>query len=369
MGFRFELLKETPFGRLGRIETSHGCFETPVFMPVGSKGSVKAVSPRDLEALGAKVILSNTYHLYLRPGVEVIRGVGGLHKFMGWKGAILTDSGGYQVFSLCKFSRVTEEGVEFRSHLDGSLHLLTPEKVVQIQAEFGVDIAMVLDECLPYPVEKSRAEASVELNLRWARRAKNAWKAEGALFGIVQGSIFMDLRRQCIEWLLELDFDGYAIGGLSVGEPKELTWDVVQYSCELLPKDKPRYLMGMGTPEDILEGVRRGVDMFDCVLPTRFGRTGYLFTRWGVMNIKHARYTQDPTPIDPECNCYTCQNFSRAYLRHLFLSRELLSYYLNTLHNLHYYLRLIEDIRRALQEDRFPEFMENFYRQRETEIP
>lgn len=346
------------------METPHGRFRTPVFMPVGSQGSVKAVSPRDLKALGVEVVLCNAYHLYLRPGVEVIADVGGLHVFMGWDGPILTDSGGYQIFSLSKLVKVREEGVEFRSPIDGSLHFLSPEKVMEIQRALGVDIAMSLDECLPYPSPKEVVSRSVDLTLQWARRGKAVWRGDGGLFGIVQGGVYLDERKRCAEGLMEIGFDGYALGGLSVGEEKGQTWEVVEYMCEILPQDKPRYLMGMGTPEDIVEAVKRGVDMLDCVLPTRFARTGYLFTHWGRIAIKHSRYARDPRPIDPECDCYTCQNFSRAYLRHLFLARELLAYYLNTLHNLHYYLNLMRGIRRAIEEGRFQEFYRDFYARR-----
>lgn len=365
--FKFCLEKVTPMGRLGWIETPHGRARTPLFMPVGSQGSVKAMSPRDLKELGVEVVLCNAYHLYLRPGIEVIREIGGLHTFMGWDGPLLTDSGGYQIFSLCKLVKVREEGVEFRSPIDGSLHFLTPEKVIEIQESLGVDIAMSLDECLPYPSPRERVSQSVDLTLNWAKKGKAAWKGQGGLFGIVQGGVFLEERRRCIEGLLEIGFDGYALGGLSVGEEKELTWEVVEYTCGLLPQDKPRYLMGMGTPEDIVEGVKRGIDLFDCVLPTRFARTGYLFTSWGKIAIKHARYAKDPLPIDPECTCYTCRNFSRAYLRHLFLSRELLAYYLNTIHNLHYYLTLIREIRRALEEGSFEVFLRDFYERRSGE--
>lgn len=367
--FRFCLEKETAEGRVGLLETPHGKALTPLFMPVGSHGSVKALSPRELEELCVEVVLANAYHLYLRPGVEVIRDLGGLHAFMGWSGPILTDSGGYQIFSLCKLVRVMPEGVEFRSHLDGSLHLFTPERAIEVQEALGADIIMSLDVCLPYPSEKGRVEEAVELTTRWARRGKGARKGEAALFGIVQGGVFLDLRRKSAEALMEIGFDGYALGGLSVGEEKRQTWEVVEFTCGLLPQDQPRYLMGMGTPEDLVEGVRRGVDMFDCVLPTRCARTGELFTPWGKMNIKNARYARDPDPIDPGCDCYTCRHFSRAYLRHLFMARELLAYYLNTIHNLHYYLNLMREIRRALQEDRFEEFRREFYRLREEVAP
>lgn len=362
--FRFRLEKEVEGGRLGTLETAHGKARTPLFMPVGSHGSVKSLSPRDMEELGVEAVLANAYHLYLRPGVEVIRELGGLHTFMGWRRPILTDSGGYQIFSLCKLVQVTPEGVQFRSHLDGSLHLFTPERAVEVQELLGADIMMVLDECLPYPSERERVEASVALTTQWAKRCKAAHKGNGALFGIVQGGVFIDLRRRSAEALLEIGFDGYALGGLSVGEEKGQTWEVVAFVCELLPKDRPRYLMGMGTPEDLVEAVSLGVDMFDCVLPTRSARTGELFTPWGKMNIKNARYARDPEPIDPDCRCYTCRHFSRAYLRHLFMAKELLAYYLNTIHNLYYYIDLIRRIRQALEEGSFEDFRRDFYRLR-----
>jgi len=364
-GFSFRLLKVSSRCRIGEIITPHGKVRTPVFMPVGSLGSVKSLSPRDLEELGVEAILVNAYHLYLRPGAEVIREMGGLHSFMGWGGPILTDSGGYQVFSLCKFRRITPEGVEFRSHIDGSLHLFTPERAIKVQENLGADIIMSLDECLPYPSPRQEVERAVRLTTEWARRGKEAKRRDDqALFGIVQGGVFEDLRRRSVEEIVEIGFDGYAIGGLSVGEEKSITYDMVELTCSLLPEERPRYLMGMGAPEDLVEGVIRGVDMFDCVLPTRCARTGELFTRFGKMNIKNARYAKDPRPVDPECSCYTCRNFSRAYLRHLFLSRELLSYWLNTVHNLHYYLTLMEELRGAIEQGRIEEFRRHFYSQR-----
>ena len=361
----FRLRKGTEGGRLGEIVTPHGVISTPVFMPVGSLGSVKGVSPKDLESLGVQMIVANAYHLYLRPGLEIIGEFGGLHTFMGWGGPILTDSGGYQVFSLAKLREVTDEGVTFRSHLDGSLHLFTPEKAIKIQEALGADIIMSLDECLPYPVPHEVAVRSVERSTHWAKRGKEAKVREDqALFGIVQGSVYRDLRQRSVEGLLEIGFDGYAIGGLSVGEEKEVTYEMVELTCGLLPKDQPRYLMGMGAPEDIVEGVMRGVDMFDCVLPTRLARTGELFTPWGKLNIKNAQYAKDKDPIDPQCECYTCQHFSRAYLRHLFLSRELLAYWLNTIHNLHYYHRLMVQIRQAIEQEDLQGFKRRFYTQR-----
>jgi len=365
--FKFCLEKTTKWGRLGWLETPHGRVKTPVFMPVGTHGAVKALSPKDLEWLGAEMVLSNVYHLYLRPGIDLIVHLGGIHRFMGWNKPILTDSGGYQIFSLSKFVRIKEDGVEFRSYIDGSLHFLTPEDVISMQKAIGVDIAMSLDYCVPYPSDKETVEKAVSVTLNWAKRGKTVWDKEGGLFGIVQGGVFLDLRRRCAEELLEMEFDGYAIGGLSVGEEKEQTWEVVEFTCQLLPEDKPRYLMGMGTPQDIIEGVKRGVDIFDCVLPTRFARTGYLFTRWGKMAIKHAKYARDPNPIDPTCECYTCRNFSRAYLRHLFLSRELLAYYLNTIHNLYFYFTLIRKIRQALEMEDMKELESYFINMDEEE--
>jgi len=365
-GFSFQLLKETEGnGRLGSISTPHGSFSTPVFMPVGSQGSVKALAPADLKEIGTEILLCNAYHLYLRPGTEVVREAGGLGRFMGWDGPILTDSGGFQILSLCTLREVEPDGVRFRSHLDGSLHFLTPEKVIRIQEELGADIMMVLDDPAPYPISYKEAKVAAELTTNWAKRAKEAKSEDGAaLFGIVQGGVYSELRRQSAHELTEIGFDGYAIGGLSVGEQKESTFEMVELTVSMLPKDSPRYLMGMGTPEDILKGVRMGVDMFDCVLPTRFARTGVLFTSFGKLNIKNARYIKDKGPLDPQCGCYTCRHFSRAYLRHLFLSRELLAYRLNAIHNLFYYQSLMKDIRRALSEDRMDQFSHEFFSQR-----
>ncbi|MBW2039619.1 MAG: tRNA guanosine(34) transglycosylase Tgt [Deltaproteobacteria bacterium] len=362
-GFSFQLLKEVEGeGRLGRISTPHGSFSTPAFMPVGSQGSVKALAPVDLKEIGIEILLCNAYHLYLRPGTEVVREGGGLHRFMGWDGPMLTDSGGFQILSLCALREVGPDGVRFRSHLDGSLHFLTSEKVVRIQEELGADIMMVLDDCPPYPISYGEAKTAAELTTQWAKRAKGAKsKDEHALFGIVQGGIYPELRRQSAHELMEIGFDGYAIGGLSVGEEKEITFDIAETAASMLPKDSPRYLMGMGTPEDILAGVRIGVDMFDCVLPTRCARTGVLFTSFGRLNIKNSRYSKDKDPIDPQCGCYTCRNFSRAYLRHLFLSRELLSYRLNAIHNLFYYHFLMRDIRQALFHDKMGQFVREFF--------
>jgi len=363
--FSFRLLKEGEQGRLGTITTPHGTFSTPAFMPVGSQGSVKALAPADLQEVGTEILLCNAYHLYLRPGTEVIRNGGGLHRFMGWEGPILTDSGGFQIVSMSALGKVEPEGVHFRSHLDGSSHFLTPEKVIRIQEELGADIMMTLDDCPPYPASRDEAKAAVALTAQWARQSQGERDNEGqALFAIVQGGVYPELRRQSAHELMEMGFDGYAIGGLSLGEEKEVTFEMAQLVTSLLPTEAPRYLMGMGTPEDILAGVRIGVDMFDCVLPTRCARTGILFTSFGRLNIKHARYSADTAPLDPACGCYTCRHFSRAYLRHLFLARELLAYRLNAVHNLFYYHSLMRDIRQALSEGTMDQFVRAFVSQR-----
>ena len=365
--FNFKLITEDGKARRGRLFTPHGTIETPVFMPVGTQGTVKAMTHKLLEEIGAQIILGNTYHLYLRPGIEVIRESGGLHRFISWGRPILTDSGGYQVFSLSqgRFGdrkskvKVSDEGVEFRDHLAGNLHLFTPEKVIEIQEVFGSDIIMPLDECVEYPIDKSYARKALERTLSWLDRSIKAKKdSSQALFGIVQGAFFEDLRREAVERTVERELDGYAIGGLSVGEPKEIMYSMTELVCEYLPKDKPRYLMGIGKPEDILNAVAVGVDMFDCVVPTRNARTGTLYTSQGVVNIRHEKYKRDFSPLDPDCGCYTCRNFSKAYLRHLFISEEITSYVLNTIHNLSFYLSLMENIRRAIEEKRFYIFME-----------
>jgi queuine tRNA-ribosyltransferase len=335
-------------------------------MPVGSQGTVRALAPADLREVGTEIILCNAYHLYLRPGTEVVRTGGGLHRFTGWAGPILTDSGGFQIVSMSALRDIEPEGVRFRSHLDGSLHFLTPEKVVQIQEELGSDIMMVLDDCPPSSATADEVKAAVTLTSEWARRSQRARSGEGqALFGIVQGGSYPELRQQSAYELMEIGFVGYAIGGLSLGEPKEVTFEIAEQVADMLPMDAPRYLMGMGTPEDILTGVRIGIDMFDCVLPTRGARTGILFTSRGQLNIKHARYTADMAPPDPLCGCYTCRNFSRSYLRHLFVARELLAYRLNAVHNLFYYHSLMRDIRQALTEGRMEQFVRDFFSRRE----
>jgi queuine tRNA-ribosyltransferase len=355
MSFRFDILACDPRtqGRLGRIVTPHGELTTPVFMPVGTQASVKTVTPEELLACGAEIVLANTYHLYLRPTHTLIRDLGGLHRFMHWERPILTDSGGFQVYSLASLRKLTEDGALFQSHLNGSRHLLTPEKAVEIQEALGSDIAMVLDECVPYPAAYDYALASQELTTRWAQRAKVARRSSTqALFGIVQGGMYADLREKSARELVALDFDGYALGGFSVGETKRLMYDLIAQTAACLPEEKPRYLMGVGTPADLLRCVKRGIDMFDCVMPTRNARNGYLFTRHGKLIIKNARYAQDSRPIDPQCRCYTCQHYSRAYLRHLFVAEEILGPRLNTIHNLHYYMDVIHTIRAAIAEGR-----------------
>ncbi len=355
MAFNFTVIKKdaSSAARLGRFVTAHGEVETPAFMPVGTQGSVKAMSPRDLEEIGCQIVLANTYHVYLRPGVEVIRELGGLHRFMGWKRPILTDSGGYQVFSLGALRKITGEGVQFQSHLDGSSHLLTPEKVVRIQEDLGSDIAMVLDECIPHPSSREYARASTLRTIRWAERSLQARrKSEMALFGIIQGGMYEDLRLECAREMTGLPFDGFAAGGLGVGEGQAALRAIGEFTAGLLPEDRPRYLMGVGRPEDLIFAVRAGYDLFDCVLPTRNARNGTLFTAAGKMNIRRAEYTNDPRPADESCDCYCCRNFSRAYLRHLHQAGEILAAYLLTLHNLVFYQRLMENLRRAIREDR-----------------
>ncbi len=367
MSFGFRLIKEDTgsAARLGVIATPHGEVETPVFMPVGTQATVKTMTPADLEGIGAEIILSNAYHLYLRPGHELIERMGGLHGFMGWQRPILTDSGGYQVFSHGLLNKISEEGVKFQSHLDGSYHFITPESSIEIQEALAADIIMCFDECAPYPSTYDYYKGSMEMTLRWAERCKNAKKGAGqALFGIIQGGMHRDLRLGCLEGLVGLGFDGYAIGGLSVGETKELMYEVTGYTAEAMPRETPRYLMGVGTPEDLVECVWRGVDMFDCVMPTRNARTGTLFTSFGKLNIRNARYAGDEAPLDPECTCYTCRNFTRAYLRHLYVAGEILSMRLNTLHNLHYYINLIKDIREAIRKGELAAFRKRFHEQR-----
>jgi queuine tRNA-ribosyltransferase len=327
-------------------------------MPVGTNATVKAMSPDEMKDLGAEILLSNTYHLYLRPGHKIISEVGGLHKFMKWEAPILTDSGGFQVFSLTNLRKIKDDGVEFRSHLDGSLHFLTPELVMEIQKALGSDIAMVFDECTPYPATKEYALNSLKLTTEWARRCKDAINRGQALFGIVQGGVYEDLRKQSAEEIVEIDFDGYALGGLSVGEPKELMYEMINWTAPLLPNEKPRYLMGIGDLLDVLEAVSAGIDMFDCVMPTRNARNGTLFTSRGRISIKREEFKKDSGPLDPECGCYTCQNYSRSYLRHMFMSREILSMRLNTMHNIYFYLEFFRRMRESIRKGGFQSFRE-----------
>ena len=348
---KFTVTRKDPDSRArtGRLETAHGAVETPAFMPVGTRGAVKGLSPRDLREVSARMVLCNTYHLYLRPGEDLIRDLGGLHAFMGWQGPILTDSGGYQVLSLAAMREISEEGVSFRSHLDGSPHFLTPEKVVGIQQALGVDVAMVLDECIPYPSDRDYVERSTRRTVRWARRSLEAPRnRDCALFGIVQGGVFEDLREECAARLRDLPFDGFAAGGLGVGEGPALLAQVGSFTAGLLPEDRPRYLMGLGKPEDLIHGVRSGYDLFDCVLPTRNARNGTLYTAAGKLSIKNAAFARDPRPVDEGCPCYGCRHFSRAYLRHLYMAGEILAAHLNTLHNVCYYQRLMAELRRAI---------------------
>jgi queuine tRNA-ribosyltransferase len=366
----FELISTDGRARRGRITFERGVVETPVFMPVGTYGTVKAMTPEELEGLGAQIILGNTFHLMLRPGMEVIRAHGGLHGFMHWEGPILTDSGGFQVFSLATLRKITEEGVSFRSPVNGDPVLLTPERSMQVQRDLDSDIVMIFDECTPYPATLDQARRSMELSLRWARRSRAEFDRLGnrrALFGIVQGGMYPELRRESIAGLREIGFDGYAVGGLAVGEPKEEREHILEAVEPELPRDRPRYLMGVGTPEDLVESVRRGIDMFDCVMPTRHARNGHLFTTTGVVKIRNARYESDTSPIDPACNCYTCRNYSRAYLRHLDRCNEILGARLATIHNLHYYLDLMRRMREAIAERRFESFVREFYASREPD--
>jgi len=352
--------------RCGEVRTLHGTFHTPIFMPVGTQATVKAVTPENLAELGAEIILANTYHLFLRPGHELIRELGGLHRFMNWDRPILTDSGGFQIFSLRELAKITEEGAAFKSHLDGSPLFLSPEDAVSVQEALGSDIMMCLDTCIPFPADRSETLAATELTSRWARRSRSVQKKTGQLlFGIVQGGMYPDLRTLAIDQLLEIGFDGYALGGLSVGEPHDLMMDITEHTAALLPQHHPIYLMGVGTPEDLVEGVARGVDMFDCVMPTRNARNGMLFTSRGRVVIKNSQYSNDPGPPDENCGCYTCRNYSRAYLRHLYMSREILAYHLNTIHNLHYFVGLMRSMREAIKNDTFLQFRTNFYAGRE----
>jgi queuine tRNA-ribosyltransferase len=357
----FQVIKKEGNARYGILRGTHGETETPCFMPVGTLGAVKGVTWDRIKEMGYSLVLSNIYHLYLRPGLEILQEAGGIHAFTGWEGLILTDSGGFQVFSLSKLMKITEDGIFFKSHVDGSEHFFSPEFVVEFEEKIGVDIGMVLDECTPYPATYEYAKHSMERTVRWALRSIRARTTDKtAIFAIVQGGVYEDLRLRCVEMLSELPFDGFAIGGLSVGEPKEEMYRITRLVAPQLPEDKPRYLMGVGKPEDILEAVEAGVDMFDCVIPTRNARNGTLFTSRGKINIKSARFKKDFSPPDPECDCYTCRNFSRAYLRHLYVSGEINAAILNTIHNLHFYGKLMKDVRKAIKEGKFQEFKKNF---------
>ncbi|MBN1527023.1 MAG: tRNA guanosine(34) transglycosylase Tgt [Candidatus Omnitrophica bacterium] len=368
----FELIHKdsSSKARLGKLKTGHGTVNTPVFMPVGTQGTVKAISNKELKECNVEIILGNAYHLYLRPGMDIIKKAGGLHPFMGWDRPILTDSGGYQVFSLAVLRKLSEEGVQFSSHIDGSKHFLTPEKAVEIQQALGSDIMMTLDECVHYPAPRDYVEQSLKLTMKWAKRSKEYFeklksqkskvKGEHMLFGIAQGGTYPDLRKRAVEELLEIGFDGYAIGGVSVGEPEELIHEIAAYTASLLPEEKARYLMGLGTPPDMLEAIAEGVDMFDCVVPTRNGRNGQAFTWNGELQLRNAEFKEDMRPIDEGCECFTCATHTRSYIRHLFNTDELLGLRLVSLHNIHFYVTLIEAARKAIAKDHFSAFKQEF---------
>ncbi|MFT9486960.1 MAG: tRNA guanosine(34) transglycosylase Tgt [Tepidibacillus sp.] len=364
---RYELIKKDKKtgARLGRLHTPHGVIETPIFMPVGTQATVKAMSPEELKEMNAQIILSNTYHLFLRPGHEIVKEAGGLHSFMNWDRPILTDSGGFQVFSLSDLRNITEEGVHFRNHLSGEKLFIGPETSIEIQNALGSDIMMAFDECPPYPAEREYVKQSLERTTRWAERSLKAHQRpnDQALFGIVQGGMYKDLRKQSAKEITSLDFPGYAVGGLSVGEPKDMMYEVLEYTTSLLPENKPRYLMGVGDPESLFEGVIRGMDMFDCVLPTRIARNGTTMTSQGRLVVRNAKYARDFGPIDPVCGCYTCQNYSRAYVRHLLKADEIFGLRLTSYHNLYFLLELMKKIREAIMEDRLLEFKEEFFEQ------
>jgi queuine tRNA-ribosyltransferase len=363
---QFSLLNQDGAARRGALELAHGAVQTPAFMPVGTYGAVKTMSPAEIRDIGAHIVLGNTFHLWLRPGLEVIAAHGGLHRFMGWDGPILTDSGGFQVWSLGALRKITEEGVKFRSPINGDACFLTPEESMRIQRVLNSDIVMIFDECTPYPATPNEAQISMELSLRWAARSKVAHAGNpNALFGIIQGGMYEDLRDRSLAGLIDIGFDGYAIGGLSVGEPKQDMLRILDHLAPQMPQDKPRYLMGVGTPEDLVDAVLRGVDMFDCVMPTRNARNGWLFTRNGDIKLKNARYKSDTGPLDAECACYTCRNFSRAYLHHLHKVGEILGSRLNTIHNLHYYQELMAGLRGAIEQGRLAAHAEEFARRRQ----
>jgi len=362
LDFKVIKTEDSCSARLGKLTTGHGTFNTPIFMPVGTQATVKTMTPEDLYEIGVGIILSNTYHLYLRPGENLVEKAGGLHSFMNWKQGILTDSGGFQVFSLSKLRQINDEGVYFNSHIDGSRHFLTPEKVMDIEQKLGADIAMCFDECAPYPCSYKEADRTVVRTSNWARRCKDAHiKEDQALFGIIQGNVFPDLRKKSAEAIVDLDFPGYAIGGLSVGEPKNEMYGILEIVDRLLPQDRPRYLMGVGAPEDLVEGVKRGVDMFDCVLPTRLARHGTAYTHKGKITVRNAIFADDFLPLDEDCDCYVCQNYSRAYIRHLIKAGEILAHRLLTYHNIYFLTSLMEDIRNAILKGEFLQFYNKFF--------
>jgi len=362
---KYELIKQCKQSgaRLGRLHTPHGVINTPIFMPVGTQATVKAMSPLELKEIGSEIILSNTYHLHMRPGEKLVEKAGGLHKFMNWDKPILTDSGGFQVFSLAEFRNIKEEGVTFKSHIDGSSHFISPEKAIEIENALGADIIMAFDECLPYPCDYDYAKKSLHRTIRWAERCLETHKntEKQALFGIIQGGMYKDLREESVREMIKLDFPGYSIGGLSIGEPKPIMYDVLDWTAHLMPENKARYLMGVGSPDCLLEGVIRGIDMFDCVLPTRIARNGTAFTSKGKVVIRNAEYAEDFGPLDDECDCYACKNFSRAYIRHLFKAKEILGARLATIHNLRFLIKLMAQIRQAIMEDSLLDFKKEFF--------
>lgn len=372
MKLKYELDKTNGNARRGRLIFERGVVETPAFMPVGTYGTVKGMTPEEVDATGADILLGNTFHLWLRPGQEVMKLHGGLHNFMNWQGPILTDSGGFQVFSLGKTRKITEAGVHFRHPVNGSKIFLDPETSMEIQDDLGSDVVMIFDECTPYPATESEAEKSMRMSLRWAQRSRDHFdklENKNNLFGIIQGGVYEHLRDISVKGLLDIGFDGYAVGGLAVGEPKEDMHRILEHTCPQIPEDKPRYLMGVGKPEDLIEGVRRGVDMFDCVMPTRNARNGHLFTSEGVIKIRNAKHKTDTSTLDPECDCYTCKNYSRSYLNHLDKCNEILGARLNTMHNLRYYQNLMQGIRDAIDSDTFEQFVTDFYTKQGREVP
>lgn len=360
---QYKCIKKDQHARRGQISFPRGVVDTPAFMPVGTKATVKSLTPEEIKSSGAQIILGNTFHLWLRPGTEIIEMHGSLHDFMHWDGPILTDSGGFQVFSLSKLNQIHEDGVHFKSPIDGSDLWLSPEKAITIQESLGSDIVMIFDECTPYPATHEEANISMQRSLRWAKRCKDAHRTDAALFGIIQGGMYPDLREESAKALIEMNFDGYAVGGLSVGEPKDAMFSTLAHTLPHMPKDKPRYLMGVGKPQDLIEGVRLGVDMFDCVLPTRNARNGHLYTQHGVVKIRNAPYRTDLSPLDATCDCYTCTHYTRAYLHHLYHHHEILGARLNTIHNTHYFQKLMQGARCAIEQQRFGQFADDFYEQ------